>query len=163
MASAAASIRDRVMAAGARIKRVKRVDRAATISITLGGMFIVAGVLFIFLFIFGQALPLFRSAQGRALGVMTLASPADASAPPRPLAVGVDEYQMYLYEVLPDGRLVFFRTKDGARAKEFAVTSLGGAAVTAASRSLQGDFVAAGTGDGRVALQQVRVVPKYEE
>ena len=30
MASAAATIRERVMVAGARIKRVKRVDRAAT-------------------------------------------------------------------------------------------------------------------------------------
>ena len=165
MASAAVGIRERVLAAGARIKRVKRLDRFATYAITLGGLFIVASVSFIFLFIFGQAVPLFRSAHGRALGVMPLAAvpPAEGTVgPPRPLAVGVDEYQMYLYELLPDARLVFFKTQDGSRAKEFAVTSLAGAGVTAASRSLIGDFVAAGTADGRVALQQVRVLPKYE-
>jgi phosphate transport system permease protein len=70
---------------------------------------------------------------------------------------------MYLYELLPDGRLVFFKTQDGSKAREFATTSLAGAPVTAASRSLMGDYVAAGTGDGRVALQQVRVLPRYEE
>ena len=45
MASAAATIRERVMAAGARIKRVKQVDRLATVVITLGGIFIVVSVL----------------------------------------------------------------------------------------------------------------------
>jgi len=34
--------------------------------------------------------------------------------------------------------------------------------VTAASRSLLGDFVAVATADGRASLQQVRFVPKYE-
>ena len=165
MATAAATIRERVMAAGARIKRVKRVDRLATAFITLGGLFIVVSVSFIFLFIFGQALPLFRPASGRALGPLPLAAVtgADGTAAGRPLAVGIDEYQMYLYELLPDGRLVFFKTQDGSRAKEFATTSLAGAAVTAGSRSLMGDYVAAGTADGRVALQQVRVLPRYEE
>ncbi len=165
MASAAATIRERVMAAGARIKRVKRVDRAATYTITLGGIFIVVSVSFIFLFIFGQALPLFRPAHGRAVGVMPLmgVTGADGMAAGRPLALGTDEYQMYLYELLPDGRLVFFKTQDGSKAKEFATTSLAGAAVTAGSRSLIGDYVAAATGDGRVALQQVRVLPRYEE
>jgi phosphate transport system permease protein len=165
MASAAATIRERVMAAGARIKRVKRVDRAATVAITLGGIFIVVSVSFIFLFIFGQALPLFRPAHGRAMGTLPLAAApaADGVAAGRPLAVGTDEYQMYLYQLLPDGRLVFFKTQDGSRAKEFLIASLDGAPVTAGSRSLMGDFVAAGTADGRVALQQVRVLPRYEE
>ncbi len=165
MASAAATVRERVMAAGARIKRVKRVDRAATAVITLGGIFIVVSVSFIFLFIFGQALPLFRPAHGRAVGTLPLAPVlgADGAAAGRPLAVGTDEYQMYLYQLLPDGRVVFFKTQDGSRAKEFATTRLAGAAVTAGSRSLVGDFVAAATGDGRVALQQVRVLPRYEE
>src|SRR5512145_1903215 len=165
MASAAVGIRERVMAAGARIKRVKRVDRLATVFITLGGIFIVVSVSFIFLFIFGQAVPLFRPSHGRSVGVMPLAAvpgAGDAAVPARPLAIGIDEYQMYLYELLPDGRLVFFKTRDGSRAKEFAITTLGGAPVTTASRSLSGDFVAAGTADGRVALQQVRVLPKYE-
>ena len=166
MASAAASIRERVMAAGARIKRVKRVDRLATVVITLGGIFIVVGVSFIFLFIFGQTLPLFRSAGGRAAGVLTLAAPpagAAAAAAGAPLALGIDEYQMYLYELLPDGRLAFFKAADGSFAREFPLPALSGVTVTAGARSLGGDYVAAGTADGRVALQQVHSVPRYEE
>jgi phosphate transport system permease protein len=182
MASAATGIRERVLAAGARIKRVKRLDRVATTFITLGGIFIVASVSFIFVFIFWQAIPLFRAAQGRTLPTLTLAAaPAPAPLPPappvpvlpvpvsapgsalpgRPLAVGVDEYQMYLYEVLADGRLVFFRGGDGSFTRQFPLTAVAGATVTSASRSLLGDSVAAGTSDGRVALVQVHQVPKY--
>src|SRR5262245_36048516 len=97
-ASAAVGIRARVQAASTRIRRVKRLDRFATGFITLGGVFIIVSVSFIFLFIFGQALPLFRPAQGRALGELSLQSPGGP-----PLAVGVDEYQYYLYQFLPDG------------------------------------------------------------
>ena len=82
MASAAVAIRERVMAAGARIKRVKRLDRLATVFITLGGIFIVVSVSFIFLFIFGQALPLFRSADGPGDGCPD----PGRSAAPRPRA-----------------------------------------------------------------------------
>ena len=78
-ASTAVGIRERVQAASTRIKRVKRLDRFATGVITLGGIFIIVSVSFIFLFIFGQALPLFRPAQGRALGAITLAAVPPAS------------------------------------------------------------------------------------
>ena len=49
-----------------RIARVKLVDRLATGTITLGGLFIIVAVFFIFLFILGETLPLFRPAQGQA-------------------------------------------------------------------------------------------------
>src|SRR5262245_55402421 len=113
MASAAVTIRERVMAAGVRIKRVKRLDRFATFAITLVGIFIVASVSFIFLFIFRQAMPLFRPAQGRSAGTLPLAAvppAAGATAAPKSLAVGVDEYQMYVYQLLSDGRIAFFKT-----------------------------------------------------
>jgi phosphate transport system permease protein len=165
MAVAIPSVRERVQAATGRIKRVKRVDRLATAIITLGGIFIIVAVLFIFVFIFGEAEPLFRAAEGASKGVLPLAPPAaaDGAAPGRPLAFGVDEYQMYIYELLPDARFVFFRAADGVVAREVPVAGLQGATLTAASRSLAGDFVGAGTSDGRVALQQVRFRPKYVE
>jgi phosphate transport system permease protein len=170
------TIRRRVLEASGRIRRVKALDRLATAFITFGGIFIIVAVSFIFVFLVQQTLPLFRSASGRSLGTLDLAavppldpaapaSPASASTPPaeasKPLVIGIDEYQMYFYEVLADGRTVFFRA-DGSFAKQFPPTSIGGARVTAASRSLLHDFVAVATGDGRVALQQVRFVPKYE-
>jgi phosphate transport system permease protein len=170
--AAVGSVRERVLAASSRIRRVKAVDRLATAVITFGGMFIILSVLFIFLFIFGQTLPLFRSAQGRSLGVLPLpvppaAAPAGlASAAPeaaRPLLVGVDEYQMYIYQLLSDGRLALFRAKDGSFARDLPIPSLAAVQLTSASRSAAHDFVATGTTDGRVALLQVRFLPRYEE
>jgi len=163
MAVAVPSIRQRVQAASGRIQRVKRLDRLATVVITLGGVFIIIAVSFIFVFIFGEAMPLFRPAQGTPKGLLALAAPQGEASALKPLAFGVDEYQMYLYELLPDARFVFFKTNGGAVAREVPVAGLEGATLTAASRSLIGDFVGAGTSDGRVALQQVRFLPKYEE
>jgi phosphate transport system permease protein len=186
------AIRRRVLDASRRIRRVKAMDRFATVFITLGGVFIIVAVSFIFVFLVHQTLPLFRPASGKALGTLELAAvpalaPAPASAggpavvaagpstpavpspgaPPavdaaKPLVIGIDEYQMYFYEVLADGRTVFFRS-DGSFAEQFAPTSIGAATVTAASRSLLGDFVAVATADGRVSLQQVRFVPQYRD
>ncbi len=161
----APSVRQRVQEASTRIRRVKLFDRLATGTITFGGLFIIVAVLFIFLFILGETLPLFRSAQGQARGALQLAAVPGAAtpAPEGGLAVGVDEYQMYLYELLPDGRFVIFRLADGSVAKEIPLASVAGATIASASRSLSGDFVGAGTADGRVALAQVRFLPKYEE
>jgi phosphate transport system permease protein len=178
---AAANIRSRVLEASARIRRVKLVDRLATVLITLGGIFIIVAVSFIFVFLVSEALPLFRPATGQALGVLDLApvppldpppasgATAEQASPPaappdpgKPLVIGIDEYQRYFYEVLADGRTVFFRT-DGSLARQFPPTSIGEARVTTASRSLLGDFVAVATADGRASLQQVRFVPKYED
>ena len=87
-------IRERVQAATARIVRVKRADRLATATITLGGLFIIVGVSFILFFILAEALPLFRPASAAPLS--SLRAPASVAAQP-PLVVGVDEYQRYLY------------------------------------------------------------------
>ncbi|HEY6547121.1 MAG TPA: hypothetical protein VI589_04415, partial [Vicinamibacteria bacterium] len=191
------SIRERVAAQGTRIKRVKLMDRLAVGFITAGGLFIIVAVLFIFVFILGESLPLFRSATGQPRGTVNLAAvpaleavvpvaapvaagsapkvavvsappaPASSEAPPpadfKPLVLGIDEYQMYFYEVLADGRTVFFKATDGSFAKQIPSTSLAGATIRSASRSLEGEYVALGTSDGRVSLQQVRFTPKYEE
>jgi phosphate transport system permease protein len=162
------SIRQRVIASSGRIKRVKALDRLATGVITFGGVFIIVAVLFIFVFIFGQAVPLFRPAEGAAKGALTLAAvPGSAGGSSgvaaKPLVVGIDEYQLYLYEVLPEARVAFFKMADGSFAKDVPLTPLAGATITAASRSVPGDFVAAGTADGRVSLHQVRFRPKYED
>ena len=53
---------------------MKLIDRLAVGFITFGGLFIIVAVLFIFVFIFGEALPLFRSASGQAKGTVALAA-----------------------------------------------------------------------------------------
>ena len=164
MATASIGVRERMAAASKRIARVKLVDRAATGIITFGGIFIILSVLFIFVFIFGEAMPLFRGAKGEKLGTLSLA-PATGSAATAhgtPLAVGVDEYQKYLYEITPGASVVVFRLADGSLHREMKVPGLEGATVTTALRSLAGDEVALGTADGRVALVQVRFRPVFE-
>jgi phosphate transport system permease protein len=158
MATASIGVRERMAAASKRIARVKLLDRAATGVISFGGVFIILCVLFIFVFIFAEAFPLFRGARAERLATLSLAPAAGA----RPLAIGVDEYQRYLYEVTSDARVLFFRMQDGALDRQLPVPGLDGATVTAASRSLQGDLVALGTSDGRVALVQVRFRPLFE-
>jgi phosphate transport system permease protein len=163
MATATIGIRERMAAASKRIARVKLVDRAATGVIVSGGIFIILSVLFIFVFIFAEAMPLFRGAKGERRGTLALAGAPGVPAHGRPLAFGADEYQKYLYEVTSDAHVVVFRLADGAVHREIPLPGLEGAEVTAASRSLTGDHVAAGTADGRVALAQVRFRPVFEE
>jgi len=164
MATATLGVRERMAAASKRIARVKLLDRAATGLITFGGVFIILSVLFIFVFIFAEAAPLFRGAKGEKLGTLALEAPAAAGASHgKPLAFGVDEYQMYLYEITEDASLLVFRGSDGSLHQEHQVPGLEGATVTAASRSLSGDSLAAGTADGRVALLQMRFRPLFEE
>ncbi len=163
MATATMGVRERMAAASKRIARVKLLDRAATGVITFGGIFIILSVLFIFVFIFAEAMPLFRGAKGEKLATLSLAAPGTAGAAHgAPLAVGVDEYQKYLYEVTPDAHVVVFRGQDGALHREMPIPGLEGGTVVAASRSLGGDSVAAGTADGRAALVAVRFRPVFE-
>lgn len=162
MATASIGVRERMAAASRRIARVKLADRAATGLITFGGVFIIVCVLFIFVFIFEEALPLFRGAQAQRMGSYVLAD-AGASTSTPPLAIGSDEHQKYLYAVWPDARVALFRLADGAWQRDLAVAGLEGATLTAASRSLSGDRLALGTSDGRAAIVQMRFRPVFEE
>ncbi|HET7291846.1 MAG TPA: ABC transporter permease subunit [Vicinamibacteria bacterium] len=151
--------RQRVAAQSGRLRRVKLLDRLAVAFITLGGLFVIVAVFFIFLFILGETVPLFRPAAGTPAGHVVFAARPEAG---KPLVMGSDEYQMYFYEVLADGRTAVWRT-DGSFAKEVLPSFLDAASVASASRSLTDNFVAIGTGDGRVALQQVRFLPRYKD
>jgi phosphate transport system permease protein len=182
------SVREKIAASTRRLAGVKRADKVSAIVIRLGGVGIVIAVLGILVFIMGETAPLFEAPQGRFLGEVRLATPPAPSAvavpavappttAPRPadpvpaatpapptalLALGVDEYQRYFYVVRGDARVEVHRLSDGAWAKGFPLAGVAGASITSASRSLQGDHIAAATGDGRVALGQVTFQPRYE-
>jgi len=162
MASTALRVRERIVAASKRIGRVKRIDRAARALIISGGIFIIISVLFIFLFIAAETLPLFRSATAEKILTLSLGAAASPQEGRTALAIGIDEYQKYVYQILPDAKVAFYRADNGALHLEIPIAGLDGARLTAASRSLQGDFFAAGTDDGRVALLQVRFRPVFE-
>ena len=154
----ATSIRERVLASTKRLSGVKRADRVASVVITLGGIGIVVCVLGILVFIVGETWPLFGAPRGGFVGAVRLGPEAPAPL----LALGVDEYQKYLYVVRGDARVEVHRLPDGAWARGFALAGIAGSRVTSASRSLSGDHVAAATADGRVVLAQVTWKPRYE-
>lgn len=158
----ASAVRERMTAAAGRIARLKRIDRAAVGLITLGGVAIIVAVLGILLFVAAEALPLFRAAEVTPAGSVAIDTRAASAAAPALEAFGVDEYRKYLYTVERDARVVFHRLDNGAKVREVPIAGLDGAVVGASSRSLLGHFVAAATGDGRVALLQVRFTPQYE-
>ena len=149
-------------AAARRIGRLKRIDRGAVFLITLGGIAVVIAVFGILIFIGKEAIPLFRSASLKPAGDVPLVTAVDPAHTEMYRAVGVDEYQRYLFTVEPAGVVAFFALESGARAREEPVPGRGSAVVTATSRSTLGNFVAAGLSDGRVALMQVRFAPVYD-
>ena len=148
--------------AAKRIARLKRIDRAAVFVITLGGLAVVVGVLGILLFIVAEALPMFRAAEVTSREPIPLGANR-APGGPAMRALGIDEYRTLLLHRRPRcarGVLRHERRRTGAR------VPVSGARtrhpVVASSRSLLGNFLAAGTSDGRVALAQARYIPKYE-
>jgi phosphate transport system permease protein len=148
--------------ASRRIARLKRIDRAAVFVITLGGLAVVVGVLGILVFIAAEALPMFRSAGLDAKRIVAL---DQASPDPEVMrAVATDEYGRYLGSVEPDGTLKFRNLNDGSVAQVVPIPGLqAGTPIASSSSSVLGGFVAAGTGDGRVALMAIRYVPQYDQ
>ncbi len=148
------SVRQRMQSASERIARVKRVDRLARGVITMGGLGIVASVLFIFLFILGEAWPLFREA------TTTRLPAAEASELRGALVIGTDEYQKKLFGLLPGG-LTISNLESGTLDRLETLPGVSGATVTAAARNAAGSLLAAGTSDGRAALIHLRFEPQY--
>jgi phosphate transport system permease protein len=149
-------------AAASRIRRLKRIDRAAVGVITFGGIAVVLSVIGILVFIGVEAVPLFRPASTHLAGTLRLGDSATQETMDR-RALGSDEFGRYIYAVEPSGKVAFFNRDTGARELELGPPSLAGAHVIASSRSLIGDFLAAGAADGRVVLLQVRFLPVHQD
>jgi phosphate transport system permease protein len=145
-------------AAAGRIKRLKRVDRLAVGVITFGGIAVILSVIGILVFIGAEAVPLFRSASASLHGTLRTADTVGRLSMDR-WALGSDDLNRYVYTVDSAGRMIFLNRETGAPELTVNPPSLAGASILASSRSLLGDFVAAGTNDGRVALLQVRFLP----
>jgi phosphate transport system permease protein len=156
------AVRRQMAAAAGRIKRLKRIDRVAVGVITLGGVAVILSVIGILVFIGAEAVPLFRPASSTLKGTLRIAD-AVARAPMDRWALGSDDFDRYVYTVEPAGRVLFFNRETGAQELTFDPPSLAGATVLASSRSLLGNFVAASTTDGRIALLQIRFLPVHGE
>ena len=148
--------------ASKRIGRLRRIDRAAVVVITLGGIAVVVAVLGILVFVASEAWPLFRAASVVPRDAVRIETSLSAAPRGSFRAIGVDEYRKYVYAVEPDGRVVFYRYDSGERAMDVPIEALTTAAVVSSSKTTVGHDVAAGLSDGRVAILQVRYVPAYE-
>src|SRR5688500_18037826 len=103
-------------AASKRIGRLRRIDRAAVLVITLGGIGVVVAVLGILAFVVGETVPLFRAAAltpRASTTVQTALTQADAQAL---RAIGLDEYRKYLFTIERNGLVTFHRVETGERA-----------------------------------------------
>ena len=126
MEPSALSVRSQMAAASKRIGRLRRIDRAAVVVITLGGIAVVVAVLGILVFVASEAVPLFTSrhadAARRRPDRRPRCTPADAAAL---RAVGVDEYQKYCLHGRADRAVVFYRLDIGRARHRAAVPGLG--------------------------------------
>jgi len=156
------SVRSQMAAASKRIGRLRRIDRVAVVVISLGGIAVVIAVLGILVFVASEAMPLFKAATLVPQGQSRVPTSLRPSLAAMFRAVGVDEYQKYLYTVEPSGFVAFYRLDGGQKATQSPVPGLGAAAVTSSSRSVVGHFMAAGLSDGRVSLVQVFFRPQYK-
>ena len=93
--------------------RVKIADIVARLMITVGGIGTIVAVLGVFLFLVLVVLPLFLPAT-----TGELASFRPDWSPPGAVHVGLDEYQVLGWAVLPDGRIQAFRLDDGTMREE---------------------------------------------
>jgi hypothetical protein len=70
----------------------------------------------------------------------------------KPLVIGTDEYQMYLYELLPDGRFVFFRLADGSIALLPVAAGTGGSRAPSSRGGAPGKVVSERPGERLSAI-----------
>src|SRR6187402_1471550 len=95
--------------ASRRIGRLRRIDRAAVVVITLGGIAVVVAVLGILVFVASEAWPLFRPASLVPRDAVQIGTALNATPGGAFRAIGVDEYRKYVYTVEPTGRVAFYR------------------------------------------------------
>lgn len=160
--AAESAVRQQMAAAVGRIRQLKRIDRLAVGAITFGGVAVILSVVAILVFIAAEAVPLFRPGRSTLERSFQLSGARPAGDEAAMSALGTDEGRRYVYVAEPDSRLAFYASATGARVAERPIAGLAGATVVASSRSLEHDFVALGTADGRVALAQVRFTPVFE-
>ena len=114
--------------------------------IRFGGVGVVLAVFGMLAFLIFQVFPLFTGAKVTTVG--SLSVPANA------VAFGEDEYGDFPYVVLADGKVVFQRAADGAKAHEWA-PALGELRVTAVRSYPRAGLIFLGLSDGSV--QELRV------
>lgn len=142
-------------------RRVKLVDKIATLGIRAGGLGIIVIVALIFVFIGLETLPLFRAARQTQVFEQPLPG---APAPAQVLALGLDEYESVLYYL--DGATGTVRFVDLATLRpdgETPLAALASSTATTAYRLPVHDKFLVGTADGRVVFAEAKFRVTYND
>ena len=123
-------------------------DQAGRWAITVGGVGVIAAVLGIFVFVLGEAYPLFKDAQVHPRDELVLTGTEDV------LATGSDPYLEIAFVVHTNG-VSFYRIADGEAVSQVVPSGLHGARLTVADASVENGFFGLGTSDGRVLGVQI--------
>jgi phosphate transport system permease protein len=104
--------------------RVKLVDRAANVSITVGGLGVIAAVLGIIIFVASQVIPLFSTPANGIAGQPTVLEPGET------LLLHTDEYRRVGVRINRNGRVTQFSVSDGTVISSEVLPQLRGATLT---------------------------------
>ena len=146
----------KLLASFAPSSRVIWMNQAARWVISTFGLFVVLAVALILIFIGKEAIPLFAKPSSREVAPIQALLPVGVSL----LTWSVDEFQSSSYGLGTDGRLYYFSNHDGHVERDLLITDLGTHAPEAAWASPAGDWIVAGTRDGK--LKVISVILKLE-
>lgn len=126
---------------------VKGADACARVFITLGGLGTIVAIVLVFVCLFGVVWPLLRGAK--------VTAKAESSAPwtAQAIAIGVDEYRLLIWGLMPDGTLQSYQYSTGVKVAETKATEEG--KITAISRAMDSSSVVLGFEDGSVRVGQI--------
>jgi phosphate transport system permease protein len=136
---------------------VRVAERVARVLISIGGIGTILAVTLILVFLLWVVLPLFRGAEFQSASAT--AAPRDAQSGEL-FAVGVDEYQVMAWGLMPAGSLIVWRTDTGDTLETRELFP--GAEPTAYS-NLQGEELAVGFRDGSVRVVRLGFEPRFVE
>ncbi len=132
-----------------------RFDRFMTVAIKTGGLGIILAVFGIFIFIFSQVYPLFRSAKVQETGSFAFA-PGKA-----PMVFGIDEWAELPFYYEGGNEVVFVNAAGRKPPLSLPLNLPEGMVVTAASFIAVDHLVVIGTADGQVGSFRVDYTPEF--
>ena len=145
--------------------RARVLDRAGRYMIAVGGIGIIAAVMGIFVFILGEAYPLFSDPELKKMGSSRQIGNGGG------VAIGVDPYREVAF-IAGDGGMGFLKTRTGEQIRSEPLEGVGEKGFVAAHSWKNGRRLLMGLGNGRVLISSVgydleytdeerRVLPNY--
>lgn len=138
------------------LKKVLFYDKLAKHTIYIGGIVTIVAVLGILIFVFGESLPLWLSAETNQKSKIALKQS-------KPLLVGIDEYQEILYAVTDSGKVDFIKVANKEILKSEQFELLENEKISSFSKTLLNNNIALSTNLGRTILAKIDFEAMFDE